>query len=474
MLSPVYLRAKQRVERAFVGFSPVSFSTRLWFVRFADIALIVAGCSLTAAAAEWVVGYSIRQLNFAFLGLSVAIVFVLLNDAMKLYRHSKLNDLNQQIRGVLVNWFLAWVVMAFVAFALKAGGSMSRSTVFALIIGGVPAFTLNRYLVKRWLARAASAARIARDRVGLLHVGPGAELSPEIAQLVQSVVTLSIPTANHDQAELVEAFVRDCQREDVNRILICAEPGELARIDTIRDAFRLVPVQVIVFVDNWLTEIFRRPLQLANGMTAFELNVPPLSMPERALKRGADILFAGIGLLLLAPMMAAVAVAIRLESPGPAIFRQRRLGFNGREFSILKFRSMRVMENGAEIRQAQQNDPRVTRIGRFIRANSIDELPQLWNVLVGDMSLVGPRPHAIAHDRYYDTRIADYSLRRHMRPGVTGWAQVNGRRGETPNDAAMAERVRFDLWYINNWSIWLDLWIMVKTAYELIRNRNVY
>ena len=162
----------------------------------------------------------------------------------------------------------------------------------------------------------------------------------------------------------------------------------------------------------------------------------------------------------MAPLFAAVGLLIKLESPGPVIFRQDRKGFNGRVFTIFKFRTMNVLENGRVIPQARTNDARVTRVGRILRATSIDELPQLINVLLGQMSLVGPRPHAIAHDDGYTELIANYAFRQHVKPGLTGWAQVNGFRGETSRLELMERRVDCDLWYIRNWSFWLDLRII--------------
>jgi exopolysaccharide biosynthesis polyprenyl glycosylphosphotransferase len=179
-------------------------------------------------------------------------------------------------------------------------------------------------------------------------------------------------------------------------------------------------------------------------------------------------------LLLLAPLLAVISLMIKLDSPGPVIFRQRRKGFNGREFTIYKFRTMSVLEDGATICQARRNDGRVTRIGRLLRATSIDELPQLVNVLEGDMSVVGPRPHALAHDDEYSNLIGRYAFRHHVKPGITGWAQVNGFRGETPEVELMKKRVDFDLWYINHWSAWLDFWITLRTCLELARGRNAY
>jgi exopolysaccharide biosynthesis polyprenyl glycosylphosphotransferase len=207
---------------------------------------------------------------------------------------------------------------------------------------------------------------------------------------------------------------------------------------------------------------------------AVELQRGPLTPFELAIKRTFDILVAGTAIMLLSPLLAIVALAIRLTSPGSVIFRQRRNGFNGRAFTIYKFRTMTVSEDGAVVHQAQPSDERITALGAFLRATSIDELPQLLNVLLGDMSLVGPRPHAVAHDDQYSKLIANYAYRHHVKPGITGWAQVNGLRGGTAQIELMERRVDLDLWYVNNWSIWLDLWIVIRTCVELSRRRNAY
>jgi exopolysaccharide biosynthesis polyprenyl glycosylphosphotransferase len=177
---------------------------------------------------------------------------------------------------------------------------------------------------------------------------------------------------------------------------------------------------------------------------------------------------------MLAPLMALTALAIKLDSSGPVLFRQRRNGFNTSQFGIYKFRTMTVMDDGVVVLQAKRNDPRVTRVGRVLRQTSIDELPQLFNVLLGDMSLVGPRPHAVAHDDKYTEVLSDYAFRNHVKPGITGWAQVNGCRGETIRIEQMKARVDRDLWYINNWSLLLDLKILALTCFEVLRQRNAY
>jgi undecaprenyl-phosphate galactose phosphotransferase/putative colanic acid biosynthesis UDP-glucose lipid carrier transferase len=153
---------------------------------------------------------------------------------------------------------------------------------------------------------------------------------------------------------------------------------------------------------------------------------------------------------------------------------QKRNGFNGHAFNIFKFRTMHVHEDGPVIRQATRNDPRITRIGRWLRKSSIDELPQLFNVILGDMSLVGPRPHATSHNSEYEKLIANYAFRHHVKPGLTGWAQVNGYRGETQQIELMERRVEHDIWYINNWSPWLDLRIVLQTTLLALRQTTAY
>jgi putative colanic acid biosynthesis UDP-glucose lipid carrier transferase len=192
------------------------------------------------------------------------------------------------------------------------------------------------------------------------------------------------------------------------------------------------------------------------------------------LKRGFDVLVAGFALLLFLPLLFMVSVAIRVESPGPAIFRQRRTGYRGKVFTILKFRTMTVTEDAGEVRQATKNDSRVTAVGALLRKLSIDELPQLWNVMKGDMSIVGPRPHALAHDEYYGALIPTYAARFRARPGLTGYAQVNGFRGEIRDSRCMSDRVAADNSYIEEWSPTLDLTILVRTIPLIFSDPNAY
>ncbi len=178
--------------------------------------------------------------------------------------------------------------------------------------------------------------------------------------------------------------------------------------------------------------------------------------------------------MLLTPLLIAVAVMIKLDSRGPVFFMQRRYGFNQKPFRIIKFRTMHTLDDGAVIQQARRDDPRITRVGRWLRRWNIDEIPQLFNVLKGDMSLVGPRPHALSHNHQYERRILLYARRHNVKPGITGWAQIHGFRGETDTDDKMEKRVAHDLYYIDNWSPWLDVTILIRTVISARSYRNAY
>ncbi|MEO7496042.1 MAG: exopolysaccharide biosynthesis polyprenyl glycosylphosphotransferase, partial [Massilia sp.] len=193
-----------------------------------------------------------------------------------------------------------------------------------------------------------------------------------------------------------------------------------------------------------------------------------------AIKRSSDIVFGLAILMLLIPLMLVIAMAVKLSSPGPVIFRQRRYGLYGEEIIVYKFRSMVVRDDGATIVQASKNDQRVTPVGAFLRRSSLDELPQFVNVLQGRMSIVGPRPHAVAHNELYRKLIKGYMLRHKVKPGITGWAQVNGLRGETATLDKMQARIQFDLDYLRNWSVWLDLWIILKTVKVVLARENAH
>jgi putative colanic acid biosynthesis UDP-glucose lipid carrier transferase len=211
-----------------------------------------------------------------------------------------------------------------------------------------------------------------------------------------------------------------------------------------------------------------------NGMPALSICDSPLQGMSGFWKRVFDVALASVALLLTWPVLLAVAVAIKRSSPGPVLFKQRRCGLNGEEILVYKFRTMMVCEDGPTLAQATMHDCRVTPLGALLRRSSLDELPQIFNVLEGKMSFVGPRPHAVAHNEAYRKLISGYMIRHKVRPGITGWAQVNGLRGETSTVDKMQQRVQYDLDYLKNWSLWLDLKIIARTALTVLQDRNAY
>jgi Undecaprenyl-phosphate glucose phosphotransferase len=250
--------------------------------------------------------------------------------------------------------------------------------------------------------------------------------------------------------------------------------NDAARLDALRHHLRVLPLPVRLLPDRTAIEILKQSTFGGKQSLSLELQRSPLTVSEQLQKRLFDIVIATAALVVLSPLFALTALAVKLESTGPVIFRQRRNGFNGRQFVIFKFRSMRVLEDGAQIAQARPQDDRVTRLGRLLRRASVDELPQLINVIRGEMSLVGPRPHALAHNDTYSKLIAEYAFRHHVKPGMTGWAQINGYRGETSHIEQMQKRVEHDVWYIDNWSFGLDVLILARTSVSLLREKMAY
>jgi len=274
--------------------------------------------------------------------------------------------------------------------------------------------------------------------------------------------------ASLDQA-LVIARDRGAQE-----IVLALSWNDTRGVELVRDRLRDSPLPVQLLPDRKIRYLIENPAFSVDRSMAIEIQRTPLSAVEQVAKRALDIVGACFGLILLSPLMLLTAVAVKFDSPGPTLFRQQRSGFNAKHFTIFKFRTMTVMEEGDGVTQAKRDDPRVTKLGAVLRASSTDELPQLFNVLIGNMSLVGPRPHAVAHDGHYSHLLSDYAYRHHVKPGITGWAQIHGYRGGTAKVELMKKRLDFDLWYINNWSLGLDILILIRTFVEVVRPRNAY
>ena len=259
------------------------------------------------------------------------------------------------------------------------------------------------------------------------------------------------------------------------RVIFIALPvRHVQRVINLLDELRDTTASIYYVPDICLFDLIQTRTVSIQGIPVIAVCETPFYGFRGASKRATDLIVSASILILTAPLLALIALLIRATSPGPAIFRQRRYGLEGEEIIIYKFRTMTVQEDGAQIRQASPHDTRTTRIGRFLRRYSLDELPQLFNVLRGEMSLVGPRPHAVAHNEMYRKLIKGYMVRHKVLPGITGLAQVNGLRGETRTITQMEARVRYDLEYVRNWSILLDLKILAKTALLVLNDARAY
>jgi Undecaprenyl-phosphate glucose phosphotransferase len=258
----------------------------------------------------------------------------------------------------------------------------------------------------------------------------------------------------------------ECRTLSIDAVLIVFDADNMAFVARAVSALSEIPVRIQLLPIGMMDFMRCSRIGTCGRVRVLELFCGPGSLRDRILKRGLDLVAASILLVLLSPLLLIIACLVKLDSPGPALFRQTRHGFNNELIRVLKFRSMSTFKDDArgEFRQAVQGDSRITRVGRIIRRTNIDELPQLINVLRGEMSMVGPRPHALAHNDMFANRVRRLWRRHNVKPGITGWAQVNGLRGETDTIEKMRKRVEYDLYYIDNWSFFFDLKIMIMTV----------
>jgi putative colanic acid biosynthesis UDP-glucose lipid carrier transferase len=411
----------------------------------------------------------------------VSALFISLMKIRGMYRPAELLVLRNQIRAICLTWVSVFLLLAGTVFALKIGAEISRGTSMLFAMFGLIALIVHRRVLRNLLAIGLAGRRFSGRNIVLItdHSKEGeTSLTQTLTGLgfcVKRNFLIPPPSAESWHRDKVVAKVIEyISGSDVEEVVVGADPNRWPEVRSLVGELRVLPFPVSFIPLGTASEIFRRPSRELGSAICVELQRGPLTSFEHAAKRSIDVLFAGVALTALLPMLAIVAVAIKLDSPGPFLFRQKRCGFNGRCFQIYKFRTMSVLEDGPSVIQAQLADKRVTRLGGLLRRTSIDELPQLFNVLEGSMSLVGPRPHALAHDNQFDKMVRNYAFRRRVKPGLTGWAQVNGCRGPTPTAASIERRVEYDLWYIDNWSLKLDFAILLQTPIEILLGRNAY
>jgi len=400
--------------------------------------------------------------------------------AQGLYRPVELFMLKSQVRAVCVTWAsLLLLIWAAHGFAIRPDVSQEAGLLFAIL--GLALLVAERWGIRSLLIRGLSERKFASTNIVLISDQPlskDAGLPEALAMhgyCVRGRFTLPPigfgPAGRKRFASRVIDYIRNAP---LDQVVVEASPERWSELRALVADLRVLPLPIMFVPVGTTSELLRHPTRSLGSAVCVELQRGPLTSFECATKRFIDVVGAGLALAISAPLLALAAIAIKLDSPGPVFFRQQRCGFNGRTFLIRKFRTMHVLEDGHVIAQATPQDRRVTRVGRLLRRTSFDELPQLLNVLEGSMSLVGPRPHALAHDGQFDKLVRNYAFRRRVRPGLTGWAQVHGCRGATPTASMIEARVQYDLWYVDNWSIRLDLAILLRTPMEVLRGRNAY
>jgi putative colanic acid biosynthesis UDP-glucose lipid carrier transferase len=407
-------------------------------------------------------------------------LFSLLLKCQGQYKPTELLILRRQVRLIFVNWVGVFLLLAAIVFALKIGSEISRGASMLFATLGIFGLVANRTIIRDLLKEGLSEHRFSGRKVALIanSIEGYGSISGRLCEVGREVgITFALPSrgaAPNGLQKLAKEVIEHIRGSDIEEVIVAADLNRWPELRTLASELRLLPLPITLVPTGATGEILNRPRCDLGDTARVELHRGPLSRPEHLAKRAIDLIVAASVLVFFAPLLIMSAIAIKLDSPGPILFRQHRLGFNGRCFKICKFRTMSTVEDGHSAVQAQAVDDRVTRVGKWLRRTSIDELPQLFNVLGGSMSLVGPRPHAVAHDNRFDKLVRNYAFRQRVKPGLTGWAQVHGCRGPTPTTEHVERRVDYDLWYIDNWRLGLDFAILMQTPLEVLRGRNAY
>ncbi len=457
-------------------------------ILLGDVAVIVSLSCITGIGYHVVVYSEIGDiLAFLNVGAFAATIFVVPNMLLQEYRLSSFLSLKPHFLRAWRLWNITCLCLLVLAFLAKTTVVYSRGWFVLYYVATLATLFLVRYLLVQIALNASRSGLMAAQRTFL--VGTGQQIGAFVERYEAWQIGISIvgcrfltplpadtPAATRRQTldrDLAEA-VEGARYLEPDAVLLLLPWSDTPLINRCAEMFLALPAEIHLGPEQILHKFESAQLSRRGPMSSLQLTRLPLSRFELLQKRVFDLLFAGLALALLTPLLLAVMLLVRLDSPGPIFFLQRRYGFNQREFRIVKFRTMTTLDDGSEIRQAARGDPRITRVGRWLRRWNIDEIPQLFNVLMGDMSLVGPRPHALAHNRDYERRISLYARRHNVKPGITGWAQIHGFRGRTDTDDKMRQRVEHDLYYIDNWSIWLDLRILVQTVLSPAAYRNAH
>jgi Undecaprenyl-phosphate glucose phosphotransferase len=431
---------------------------------------------------------------YAIVSLLLVAVFVGLAAFARDYSVKRLLDSREQLRSVFLRWSIACSLLVCALFLIQATDFYSRGTIIIQYLAGLAAAFSIRFLSMSLVAHGLRNGYLAGNNVivigeaslaqqiirRLRSDGRGTHIAGVFPLATPSLVASLGPLARDpievgaETVRVLDRVSRLARRIVIDDIVLCLPWSENERIRAFMEGLAAVPAATHLAPDpnwNWT----RYPVLARVGtMHTIRLARAPLTLKDRTLKRLFDIAAASAMLVISVPFLLVIAALIKLDSSGPVLFRQRRHGFNQSEFRVFKFRTMTTLDDGLVVRQATRNDARVTRIGRHLRRFNLDEVPQLLNVIAGDMSLVGPRPHALTHNSQYEEQIRLYARRHNVKPGITGWAQVNGLRGETRTVRDMQRRVEHDIYYIDNWSLLFDIKILLLTVFSPKTYRNAY
>ena len=461
----------------------------IWTVRIVEfLTVLVSG---TLATSIWM-GAARPELaaDYNRIVFVAAIAFGIIAEAIGCYDIDAQFSLRQAWQRVITAWATSGLFMVTLGFLLKASDSVSRGWAIGWFALGGAMLLATRVGMTIWIRRLKRQGTF-NQRVAIFGAGPqGARLANYIQTHDKLTITIigffddrrdgRVPAVASNVPVLgnLQALVNLIRQGGVDQVIVALPWSAEVRLQQVVSKLALTPVRIRLAPDLASFVFSRRPVVLLGEMPVMTLFERPLSGIDAAAKSIEDRVLAIIILALIWPLFLVIAVAIKLDTPGPVFFRQPREGFNNRPFRVYKFRSM--FHNRAQvdhIDQASRRDPRVTRVGRILRATSLDELPQLFNVLQGDMSLVGPRPHAPstrAGGKLFSEVVSSYAARHKVKPGITGWAQVCGWRGETDTEEKLIKRFEHDLYYIENWSILFDFYILLRTAAALVVPRNAF
>ncbi len=433
-----------------------------------------------------------------FVAVSACLLMQFFSAFNDLYLSWRIADVANAIFHVVVSWAITLPLVGLLAYFFARGPTNLPSTIWLVwFVNTLILLTMWRIMgraLMSWLrSRGLNTRRVA-------IVGSG-ELALAVAESLKNATYSGFVIEGfyddraakrginserrrldhhlHDPDQLriagtVNELVLKCEQGDLDAVYVALPMRAEAKIANLVTRLTNSAVSVYIIPDLFMFEILNARTVNIDGMLAISIFENPFMGITGWLKRLEDIILASIILVLISVPMLIVAIGVKISSPGPALFKQMRYGEDGKGIKVWKFRSMRVMEDGGQVKQATKGDARITPFGAFIRRTSLDELPQFFNVLGGSMSIVGPRPHAVAHNEMYRTQIAGYMLRHKIKPGITGWAQVNGFRGETDTLDKMEKRIEYDLHYICNWSVLFDLEIIFMTIFKGFTGKNAY